>query len=198
MANNTEKIVIKIEGKDWENALDKSFKKNVKERKVDGFRKGAVPKEVYIERFGVESLYMDAIDSVTDKAFEDAMKKKKVEPVIQPTMDIPNVDKDSVTLEFTFIGKPEIKLGNYKDLKVKKEEVKVTKEEVEHEIEHLREQFAEIRVKEEGSVETGDTAVIDFVGTVDGEPLEGGSGENYPLEIGTHTRSNIPCNCTRN
>lgn len=187
MSKNTEKITIKIEGKEWEDALDKSFKKNVKEKKVDGFRKGSVPKDVYLNRFGVESLFMDAIDAVTDSAFENAMKKKKVEPVIQPTMDITAVDKDSVTLEFTFVGKPDIKLGEYKNLKIKKEDVKVTKEEVEHEIEHLREQFAEIRVKEEGKVETGDTAVIDFVGTVDGEPLEGGTGENFPLEIGSNT-----------
>jgi len=187
MAKNTEKITIKIEGKDWENALDKSFKKNVKEKKVDGFRKGAVPKEVYLKQFGVESLYMDAIDSVTDKSFEDAMSKKTVEPVIQPTMDIKEVDKDSVTLEFTFVGKPDIKLGEYKNLKVKKEEVKITEDEILHEIEHLREQFAEIRVKEDGVVEDRDTAVIDFVGTVDGEVLEGGTGENFPLEIGSNT-----------
>lgn len=187
MAKNTEKITIKIEGKDWENALDKSFKKNVKEKKVDGFRKGAVPKEVYLKQFGVESLYMDAIDSVTDKSFEDAMSKKTVEPVIQPTMDIKEVDKDSVTLEFTFVGKPGIKLGEYKNLKVKKEEVKITEDEILHEIEHLREQFAEIRVKEDGVVEDRDTAVIDFVGTVDGEVLEGGTGENFPLEIGSNT-----------
>lgn len=187
MANNTEKITIKIEGAEWESALDKSFKKNVKERKVDGFRKGAIPKEVYLEKFGIESLYMDAVDAVTDAAYKKALEQKKVEPQIQPTMDIPAVDKDSLTLEFTFVGKPDVKLGEYKNLKIEKEKVEVSKEEIDHEIEHLREQFAEISVKEDGVVETGDTAVIDFVGTVDGEPLEGGSGENYPLEIGTNT-----------
>ncbi len=187
MANNTEKITIKIEGAEWESALDKSFKKNVKERKVDGFRKGSVPKEVYIEKFGIESLFMDAIELVTDDAYKQALDQKTIEPQIQPTMDIPAVDKDSLTLEFTFIGKPDIKLGDYKNLKVEKDKVEVTKEEIEHEITHLREQFAEISVKENGEVETGDTVVIDFVGTVDGQPLEGGNGENYPLEIGTNT-----------
>ena len=187
MANNTEKITIKVEGTEWESALEKSFKKNVKERKVDGFRKGSVPKEVYLEKFGVESLFMDAIDFVTDDAYKKALEKKTIEPQIQPTMDIPAVDKDSVTLEFTFIGKPDVKLGEYKKLNVKKEKVEVTNEEIDHEIEHLREQFAEISVKEDGVVETGDTAVIDFVGTVDNEPLEGGTGENYPLEIGSNT-----------
>jgi len=184
---NTEKITIKIEGKEWEEALEKSFKKNVKEKKVDGFRKGTVPKDIYLQKFGIESLYMEAIDFVTDEAYKRALDKKTIEPQIQPSMDIPEIDEKSVTFEFTFVGKPEIKLGEYKNLKIKKEAVEVTDEEVAHEIEHLREQFAEIRVKENGAVEEKDTAVIDFVGTVDGKELEGGTGENYPLEIGSHT-----------
>ncbi len=187
MAKNIEKITIKVEGKEWEEALDKSFKKNVKEKKVDGFRKGTVPKDIYIKRFGIESLYMDAINNVTDASYEKALKKKKVDPQIQPNMDIKAVDKDSVTLEFTFVGRPDITLGEYKNLKLKKEKITVTDEEIAHEIEHLREQFAEIREKKEGVVETGDTASIDFKGTVDGKELEGGSGANYPLEIGSHT-----------
>ena len=187
MAKNTEKITIKIEGKDWEKALDKSFKKNVKEKKVDGFRKGTVPKEMYIKKFGIESLYMDAVDSVADDAYKKAYDKKTVEPQVQPSMDVTKIDEKSVTFEFTFIGRPEVTLGEYKNLKLKKEKVEVTEEEVNHEIEHLREQFAEIREKEDGKVELHDTACIDFKGYVDNEELQGGSGENYPLEIGSHT-----------
>ena len=187
MAKNTEKITIEIKGEEWENALDKSFKKNVKKAQVDGFRKGSVPKNIYIEKFGIESLYQDAYESVVDDAFKKAQKKTKVKAEIQPTVDIKKIDKDGIEFEFTFVGKPEVKLGKYKDLKVKKDKLEVTQEEIDHEIEHLREQFAEIRVKEDGVVEKGDTAVIDFKGTVDGKDLEGGTGENYPLEIGTNT-----------
>ena len=187
MAKNTEKITIEIKGEEWEKALDKSFKKNVKKAQVDGFRKGSVPKNIYIEKFGIESLYQDAYESVVDDAFKSAQDKTEVKAEIQPTVDIKKIDKDGIEFEFTFVGKPEVKLGKYKDLKVKKDKLEVTQEEIDQEIAHLREQFAEIRVKEDGVVEKGDTAVIDFKGTVDGEELEGGTGENYPLEIGTNT-----------
>ena len=187
MAKNTEKITIEIKGEAWEKALDKSFKKNVKKANIDGFRKGNVPKDIYLKNYGMESLFEDAYLAVVDDAFKEAQDKAKVKAEIQPSVDIKKIDKDGITFEFTFIGKPEVKLGQYKDLKVKKEKVEVTKEEVDAKINELREQFADITVKDGGVVETGDTAVIDFVGEVDGKPLDGGSGENYPLEIGTNT-----------
>ena len=187
MAKNTEKITIEIKGEAWEKALDKSFKKNVKKANIDGFRKGNVTKDIYLKNYGIESLFEDAYLAVVDDAFKEAQDKAKVKAEIQPSVDIKKIDKDGITFEFTFIGKPEVKLGQYKDLKVKKEKVAVTKEEVDAKINELREQFADITVKDGGVVETGDTAVIDFVGEVDGIPLDGGSGENYPLEIGTNT-----------
>ena len=187
MAKNKDVVTIEIAGKDWEKALDKAFKKKVKEVKVDGFRKGSVPKNIYIEKFGIESLYMDAANDVVQDAYTKALQDSKVEPVIEPAIDVKEINEEKVVFEITITGKPEVKLGDYKNLKVKKEDVEVSKEEVDHEIEHLREQFAEIRVKEDGEVEDGDTAVIDFKGTVDGKELEGGNGENFPLEIGSHT-----------
>ncbi len=187
MAKNTEKITIEIKGEAWEKSLDKSIKKNVKKANIDGFRKGKVPKDIYLKNYGMESLFEDAYLAVVDGAFKEAQDKAKVKAEIQPSVDIKKIDKDGITFEFTFIGKPEVKLGQYKDLKVKKEKVAVTKEEVDAKINELREQFADITVKDGGVVETGDTAVIDFVGEVDGKPLDGGSGENYPLEIGTNT-----------
>ena len=187
MAKNTEKITIKIEGEEWQKALDKTFKKKQKDVKIDGFRKGAVPKEVYYEKVGIESLYMDSLNDVADNAFRKALKEAKIKPIIEPGIDVTDVNKDCATFEITLVGKPDITLGAYKDLKIKKETAKITDEEVANEIEHLRNEFAEIKVKEDGKVETGDTAVIDFKGFVDGKELDGGSGANYPLEIGSNT-----------
>ena len=187
MAKNKEKLTIKIDGEEWQKALDKTFKKKQKEVNIDGFRKGSVPKEVYYEKVGIESLFYDAIDEVLKSAYQKALKESKITPIIEPLIDVPSVDKDSVTFEITLTGKPEITLGAYKDLKIKKEKAKVTDEEIDHEIEHLRNEFAEIKVKEDGVVEKGDTAVIDFKGYVDGKELEGARGVNFPLEIGSNT-----------
>ena len=188
MKKNVHEIEVKVEGKDWENCLDKSFKKKNKEVKIDGFRKGTAPKEVYIKKFGMESLYMDAIDCAVEKAYQNVMKDNQLIPVIEPKLDVKTVDEKSATFQFTIITKPEVKLGEYKNLKIKKEKAKVTKEEIEKEIENLRMKFAEITVKDEkAKVEDKDTAVINFKGFVDGQELEGGSGENFPLEIGSNT-----------
>ena len=184
---NVHDIEIEIKGKEWEDILDATFKKRNKNLKVDGFRKGKCPKNIYIQRFGIESLYMDAIDAASSKAYMDAIKKEDLIPVCEPKMDIKDISKDHVKFTFTIITRPEVKLGEYKNLDVKKDAVKVTKKEIEEEIARLASRFAEIVVKDNGEVVEGNTAVIDFEGFVDGKPLEGGNGENYPLEIGSHT-----------
>ena len=123
MAKNKDVVTIEIAGKDWEKALDKAFKKKVKEVKVDGFRKGSVPKNIYIEKFGIESLYMDAANDVVQDAYTKALQDSKVEPVIEPAIDVKEINEEKVVFEITITGKPEVKLGDYKNLKVKKEDV---------------------------------------------------------------------------
>lgn len=186
MKKNVHEITIKIEGKEWETILDKAFKKKNKEVKLDGFRKGCAPKDVYIKKFGIESLYMDAVDGAVDSAYKKVLEENKIIPIIEPKLDVKSINEKEVEFVFTIVTKPEVTLGEYKNLGIKKEEAKVTKKEIAEEIEHLRSQFAEIVLKEDGVVEIGDTAVIDFKGVVDGKELEGGSGENFPLEIGGH------------
>lgn len=179
---------IKIAGKDWEKCLDTAFKKKNKDMKIDGFRKGSAPKDIFIKKFGIESLYMDAVDGAVDKAYKELLEETKITPVCEPKLDVKTINEKECVLEFTFITAPEVTLGEYKNLKVKKPEAKVTKEEIEAEIANLKNKFAEIKVKEEDSkVEQGDTAIINFKGYVDGNVLEGGTGENYPLEIGSNT-----------
>ena len=184
---NVHDIEIEIKGKEWEEILDSTFKKKNKDLKVDGFRKGKCPKSVYLQKFGIESLYMDAVDVACGKAYTNALRENNLIPVCEPKMDVKEIDKDHVKFTFTIITRPEVKLGKYKDLDVKKDEVKVSKKEIDEEVARLCSRFAEIVVKENGEVLEGNTAVIDFEGFVDGKPLEGGNGSNYPLEIGSHT-----------
>ncbi len=178
----------KVTGKEWEQALDKAFKKKVKNVEIAGFRKGAIPKDIYLKKFGIETLYMDAVDIVADKLYTKALKSADVTPVVQPTVDVSSINEKECVLKFTFITAPKVTLGKYKDLKVKKEVAKVTKEEIDEEIKALQNKYAEIKVKEDNAkIEVGDTAIIDFTGTVDGKPLDGGTSQNYPLEIGSKT-----------
>lgn len=176
-----------IKGKDWEKLLDDSFKKNVKNTKVDGFRKGSIPKNIYINKFGVESLFRDAMDLGLEEAYKNVIKDVKENPVVEPIIDVKEIDKDHIIYTFKIITHPEVKLGKYKNLGVKKDAIKVSDDEIKEEIKNLQTRFAEIVVKEKGTVAKGDTAIIDFEGIVDGKKLDGGTGENYPLEIGSNT-----------
>ena len=128
---------IKLEGNDWSKCLDKAFKKKNKEVKIDGFRKGSAPKDIFIKKFGIESLYPDAVDLAAEKAYQEVLKLTKAVPVCEPKLDVKNINEKEVAFEFTIITAPEVTLGEYKNLKIKKEEAKVSKEEIEAEIEAL-------------------------------------------------------------
>ena len=184
---NYHDIEIKLEGKEWTDAIDKAFKEKVKKVTVDGFRKGKCPKNIYDKKFGQDYL-IDAADLVLQDAYTKALEENKLIPVVQPVPNLKSLDENSVTFTFKIITKPEVKISKYRDLGVKPNEVKVTEEEIDHEIEHLLERYEELVNKDEnGKVENGDVAVIDFEGFKDGEPFEGGKGENYSLEIGSNT-----------
>ena len=173
---------VKFNKKEFDNAIDKAFEKKQKDIKLDGFRKGKVPKDVYFKKNGKESLYMDALNVLLPEAYDKALKDYK--PIIDPKVDIKSIDENGVEFEFTITTMPEVNIKKYKGLNVKKDKVKVTKEEIEHEIGHLLERFVEFEVKD-GEVEEGDIAVIDFEGFKDGKAFEGGKAENYELEIGS-------------
>jgi trigger factor len=130
---------------------------------------------------------MDAVDLCINDAYKKVIDDNKIEPVCEPKVDIKNIGEKSVTYNFTVITRPEVKLGKYKKLDVKKDNVIITDEEIDKEINTLKNQYADTVEATDGEVEDGNTAVINFKGIVDGKPLEGGSGENYPLEIGSHT-----------
>ena len=184
---NIKEIVIKIEGEKWEKALDKAFEKVNKKAKIDGFRPGKAPKQVFLKHYGIESLYNDAVEIEAEDAYKMMLEEAKdLEFAARPGMDIRSIDEKYVEYVFYITTKPEVKLGKYKGLDVKKEKVKVTKEEIEHSIDHMREHYKENIVKE-GAIENGDIAVIDYKGFDGDKAFEGGSAENYPLEIGSNT-----------
>ena len=184
---NLKEVVIKIEGNDWSEALDKAFKKVSKDKTIAGFRKGKAPKNIYLKHYGIESLFYEASNICVDKAYNKMIEENKDLTIVsQPILDIRSVDEKYIEYVFTLTLKPEVKLGKYKGLSVKKDKVKVTKEEIEHEINHMREDYKEIVIKD-GKIENGDIAVIDFEGFKDGVAFDGGKGENYSLTIGSNT-----------
>ncbi len=179
--------VRELKGDAWEKCLDKSFKKNVKNTKIDGFRKGQAPKEVYIKKYGIESLYIDATDEALSTMFSNLLKEKDViTPACMPSVNIKNIDESHLEVEFTIVSLPEVKLGKYKNLNVKKEKVEVTDHEVEHELEHLKDQFAELKLTDK-KIENGFIAIIDFEGFKDNVPFKGGKAENHSLTIGSNS-----------
>ena len=184
---NELEVTVKIEGKEWEDALDKAFVEANKKAKIDGFRPGKAPKEVFIKKYGKESLFKDAADLVLNDAYKKMIDENKdVEIVAQPSVALKSIDEKYIEFVFTLTKKPDVKLGKYKKLGVKKEEVKVTKEEIDHALEETLNRYSE-NITKDGSVENGDIAIIDFEGFKDGVAFEGGKGENYSLTIGSNT-----------
>ena len=183
---NKHEVTVKIDGDAWKNAIDKVFAKKQKTVKVDGFRQGKVPRNIYEKKFGKESLYLDAADAVLQDAYAKAMDDSKLVPVVQPEVNLKNIGEEGVEFTFKIITKPEVKVNKYKGLNIKQEEVEVTDEEINHELSHLLERYTEL-VTKDGEVKNGDVAIIDFEGFKDGETFDGGKGENYSLEIGSNT-----------
>ncbi|MFA9493222.1 trigger factor [Streptococcus sp. E17BB] len=167
-------------------ALDKAFNKIKKNLNAPGFRKGNIPRAVFNQRFGEEALYEEALNSILPSAYEAAVAELGLDVVAQPKIDIASMEKgQDWTITAEVVTKPEVKLGDYKNLAVDVTETKeVTDEEVDAKIERARQNLAELVVKD-GAAEDGDTVVIDFVGSVDGVEFDGGKGENFSLELGS-------------
>ena len=184
-----EKYDVKLEGKEWKDCLKHSFDKKKKDIKMDGFRKGQVPYDVYVKKMGVEALYMDAVDIAVDVLYAKLLKDEKtIIPVATPGIDIKNITHDEIEIEFTLVSAPKVELGKHTKLGIKKEEVVVTDSQIEHELHHLQEQFAEVKeLNDDAVIKEGNVAVIDFEGFKDGKAFKGGKGEDYSLEIGSHT-----------
>lgn len=176
----------KAQKEDWEKAKDQAFKKISPKYKVDGFRKGKAPRNIFERNFPGQ-IVMEAADILIDQEYKRILTEGKILPILEPKIDVVKVNDDELEVNFSFILEPSVTLGEYKNLGVKKETVKVSKEEVQQKIDELLKSYTELVIKEEGAAENGDVAVIDFEGFKDGVAFEGGKGENYSLEIGSHS-----------
>lgn len=167
-------------------ALDKAFKKVVQKVNVPGFRKGKVPRSIFEAKFGVESLYQDALDIVVPEAYVEAVEETGIHPVDRPEVDVEQFAKgQNLKFKAKVIVKPEVELGEYKGLELEVNEAEVTEEEITAELDKLQKRHAELVPLEEGSAENGDVVSIDFEGFVDGVAFEGGKAEKYSLELGS-------------
>lgn len=172
----------------FEHALDHAFEKVNKNVEIKGFRKGHAPRAVYEAKYGVESLYEEAVNHALQDTYFDIISEQNLQVVAQPKINL-EFDKIKRGQDFSYevivAVKPEVLLGEYKGITLPQPDLAVTEAEVEAEINRALDQHAELSLKEEGTIEQGNTVVFDFSGSVNGEKFEGGTSENYELVIGS-------------
>lgn len=184
-ATNEGELTFSVDQKEIQKGLTVAFNRVKKNLNVPGFRKGKVSRTVFDRMYGEESLYEDALNAVLPANYDAAVAEAGINPVSQPEIDVKSMNKGEdwvITAKVTV--KPEVKLGEYKNLTVAKQDREASEADVDARLADLQKQHAELVVKEEEAVE-GDTVVIDYEGFVGEEAFEGGKGENYSLELGS-------------
>ena len=182
---STGELVATVEGEDWKRAQKKAFNKIKKNINIPVFRKGQAPAALIKKQIPAQNILMDAVEAVANDVLSDGVEEHKLVLVDRPELRIDEINEEKVILKFICAVKPEVKLGDYKGLPIKKKATRVTQKDIDAEVERLQQRYADMVVKEEGNVESGDTAVIDFEGFKDGVAFDGGKAESYPLEIGS-------------
>ena len=186
--NNIAKFDLVVAAEDFEKAVNNVYKKNKSRYRVDGFRKGKVPKRIIEKMYGVEVFYDEAIQEVFPEPYNKAIDELNLEVIDQPSVDFDDIEKGKdVVFKVEVETKPHPTLGDYSELEVTEIPTEVTDEDVEHELKHQQEENARIIPIEDGEAQDGDTVNIDFDGFLDGERFEGGKAEDYDLVIGSNT-----------
>ena len=188
--NSAVELVIEVGAEEFEAAVDKVYRKNRKNISVPGFRKGHAPRKIIEGMYGSGVFYEDAIDELYPAAYAQAVEQEGLDPVAYPKVEVVEAGKNGFTFKALVTVRPEYKIGTYKGLSASKEEVKITDEDVENELKPYIQRATRL-VNVEREAKEGDTVLIDFEGFDNGVPFEGGKGENYALELGSH--SFIPC-----
>ncbi len=178
-------VKLNVSKKEWDEALERAYESGKGKYSVQGFRKGHTPRKVIEKTYGDTVFYDDAIDDCFYRYyFEMLSKEKEIKPVSSPEVNISKIDENGLELVLKITQEPEVTLGDYKGLTVEKKEIKVSASEVNHELEHMKESRVKFVPVERG-IKNGDTATIDFVGMIDGKKFDGGSAEDFDLEIGS-------------
>lgn len=179
-------LEITVPQEEVKKGLDLAFAKLSKKINIPGFRKGKVPRNVLISKIGKQALLEEAFDIVAPNALNKALVEQNLDPVVRPEVDIITLEEEKeLVFKATIVPKPEIELGEYKNLKVEKNVEAVTEEQIQNQINNLLNNNAKMVVAENAEIKDGDFAVIDFKGFVDDEAFEGGEGKGYPLQIGS-------------
>ncbi len=188
LEGNVVSLEISVPGEKFNEALKKSYNKNVGKFNIPGFRKGKAPMAIIEKQYGEGVFYEDAIEIVCDETYPEAVKENNISPVDYPNIDIVQIGKN---VDFIYTAKvtvkPEVKLGQYRELEINKVEYPVTDESIDTELNAMREKNARIVSVQDEAVKEGNIAVIDFEGFIDGVAFEGGKGENFELTIGSGT-----------
>lgn len=185
---NVIKLEIRVEAEKFDAALTKAYNKNKSRYNIPGFRKGKVPMAMVKKFYGVEAFYDDAVNFAIDESYPVALTEENIKPVDYPQIDIVEIGEGKeLVYTATVTTYPEVELGEYKGLDIKKPVYEVEDSEIDKQIAEMQEKNARIESKKEGNVEKGDIAVIDFKGYIDGTAFEGGEGTDYSLEIGSGT-----------
>ena len=183
---NEVKLEITVEAEKFENAMKKVYFQNAKYINIPGFRKGKAPMNIVEKYYGAQIFYEDAFNDVATQAYDEALEENKIDVVSRPTVDIIQMEKGKDVIFSAIVQvKPEVKLGKYKGIDIKKIEYPVKDEDIEKELKKMQEKNARLITIEDRALENGDIATIDFEGFTDGVPFEGGKAEEHELEIGS-------------
>ncbi|MBR5996454.1 MAG: trigger factor [Bacilli bacterium] len=177
-------VLVNVDKDLWKKAQEKAFAKVASKITVPGFRKGKAPANMLKGRVNQMEVYNEAINHVLQPVYEDVLKNEDLQPVARPSFDVTKLSDDELEVKVTVATRPEINLGKYTGYELGKGKAEVKDEDVDAAIEALRKQNATIAPKE-GQAEKGDIVVMDFEGSVDGVPFEGGAAENHELELGS-------------
>ena len=186
--NNELKLEFTIESKKFDEGMKKVYAKSARYFNIPGFRKGKAPMAMVEKQYGPEIFYEDTFNEIVPEEYERELKENNIDAVSRPEIEIKQMGKGK-DLIFTAVvqTKPDVKLGKYKGIQLKKIEYNVTDEDIEHELGHMADRNSRLVTVEDRAVENGDITVIDFEGFVDGKAFEGGKAENHELTIGSNT-----------